>query len=502
MVNYYSLEAGFTGARNRSRFITPQSGMCSFCTEECSGTCELALAAVLGKQTVYPMTTGNNQIGGEKNYYLDWSHFNINGHCIGAKGCNADFNEAEIYNVDLKCKYGKKNPVKMEMPIILPALIKLNWEDYFGGAAMAGVSCVIGEDAKSKYPDLVINNGKITEFPFIGRVLDSFNRYYRGYGQIFLQCNVEDDMMGVAEIASKKYGAKAIEYKFGQSAKGTQPALRLKGYEDAKKAKEAGYLVHPDPDDAEITVKYENGTEPNFYKYLRLPQWETGYLKDKFETLRGMGVENIAFKMACYDPEDIETVIRMSIDCDVDMITFDAAGGGSGYSPCHMMSEWGLPVVTMQQKINSICKRLRNEGNELPAIVITGGFSSEDQVFKSLAFGGENTFAIGICRAAMAAAMVGKNIEKQIEGKEVNPLFSKYGTTKEEIFADLPDLRSLYGKDANNFSAGAIGVYSYLRKIGFGLQHFSALARKFDIKLLRQEDLIPLTEGARRLIDD
>ena len=56
------LSSGFTGAVNRSKYISPQSGMCSFCTEECTGTCEIAMAAVLGKQTVYPTTTGSNQI--------------------------------------------------------------------------------------------------------------------------------------------------------------------------------------------------------------------------------------------------------------------------------------------------------------------------------------------------------------------------------------------------------------------------------------------------------
>ena len=49
------LASGFTGARTRSTFISPQSGMCSFCTEECSGTCEIAMAAVL----LYGMGNGD-----------------------------------------------------------------------------------------------------------------------------------------------------------------------------------------------------------------------------------------------------------------------------------------------------------------------------------------------------------------------------------------------------------------------------------------------------------
>ena len=104
--------------------------------------------------------------------------------------------------------------MKLALPVILPAVIKLNWKDYFGGAAMAGVTCVIGEDAKSKDPGLQLQNGKITAFPFLEEIFASFQKYDRGYGQIVLQCNVEDDMLGVPEIALTKYGAKALEFKF------------------------------------------------------------------------------------------------------------------------------------------------------------------------------------------------------------------------------------------------------------------------------------------------
>ena len=104
----------------------------------------------------------------------------------------------------------------------------MNWEDYFGGAAMAGVTCIIGEDARNKDPELVMENGKVVHFPALKTMLDAFRKYDRGYGQIVLQCNCEDDMMGVPEYAINVQGATAIELKFGQGAKGTQPVIRLK----------------------------------------------------------------------------------------------------------------------------------------------------------------------------------------------------------------------------------------------------------------------------------
>jgi hypothetical protein len=493
------LSSAFNDTHLRSNHISPQSGMCSFCTEECDGTCEIALASVLGKQTVYPTNTGSNQVASEKDYPIDFSHFNINGHVFGAIGANPNYEEANIHNVKLEREYGKFNPVKLAMPIILPALIKLNWEDYFGGAAMAGVTCVIGEESRDKDPNLKIENGKVVEFKALRTILDSFRKYYRGYGQIVLQCNVEDDMLGIPEYAIKEYNVDAIEFKFGQSAKGTQPVRKLKNRDEALEKQEIGILVFPDPMNPEIIKKSEEGICPNFYSYARLPLWDEQYLIPRIEQLREMGVKNFYLKMAGYDRDDLERVIRIGSEAQVDMITFDGAGGGSGYSPCKMMNEWSLPTILLEESVCKIVEKLKAEDRYIPAVTITGGFSSEDQVFKALAFGNQNVTSIGLCRASMTAAMTGKNIGERIKEGNVPKNLKKYGDTVDEIYHDLADLKFIYGKKADEFSLGAVGVFSYLNKIAFGLKHFAALNRKFDVSYLNRRDLIPLTLDAKNI---
>jgi hypothetical protein len=493
------LASSFNNTKNRSPRLSPQSGMCSFCTEDCAGTCELALAAVLGAQTVYPTTTGTNQIGGEKEYPIDYSHFNINGRVFGAQGVRAEYNEATIFNVGLERTYGRQHPVKMALPIVLPALIKLNWEDYFGGAAMAGVTCMVGEDAKSKDPGMKMEKGKIREFPMLEKIVTAFKRYERGFGQIVLQSNVEDDFALVPEYALA-HGVRALEFKFGQGAKGTQPVLKIKDLETALKKQANGVLVHPDPSAPDVQKAYAEGVCPNFYSYGRLPLWDETYLTARFQTLRELGAQNIYLKMAGYDRRDLERVLRLASTAGVDMVTYDGAGGGSGYSPCKMMNEWSLPTLCMEDAVVTIAKQMKKEGLYVPGITITGGLASEDQVFKALAYGDGLVTAIGLCRASMAAAMCGKKIGEQIKAGNTPELFKKYGATIEEIFADLPDLRALYGRQANEFSPGAIGVFSYLNKIALGLRHFAALNRKFDVSLLDKSDLIALTADARELI--
>jgi hypothetical protein len=446
------------------------------------------------------MTTGNNQIASEKDYPIDFSHFNINGRVFGALQAGENNGDATIFNVNIERTYGTSNLVKMTMPIILPALIKLNWQDYFAGAAMAGVTCVIGEHAVNNEPNLKIENKKVTDFPLLAKAFNSFQQYYRGYGQIVLQCNTDDNLLGVPQIAIQKYGAEAIEIKFGQGAKGTQPVIRIKDIETALKKQRLGNIVYPDPSDPAVQKAYHEGVCPNFNTYARLPMWTEKSLMDHIAVLREWGAKNIYFKMAGYDRADIERVIRIACEAQVDMITFDGAGGGSGYSPSKMMNEWSLPTVCLEDAVVRICDKLKADGLTLPAMVMTGGFASEDQVFKGLAYGDGHVAGIGLCRASMAAAMTGKKIGEQIKSGNVPERFKPYGSTVEEIFCDLPDLRAIYGTRANEFSTGAIGVYSYLNKIAFGIKHFAALNRKFDLDLIDKSDLIPLTSEARALM--
>lgn len=494
------LASSFNETVNRSNRLSPQSGMCSFCTAECIGTCELGLSAVLGAQAVYPNNTGNNQVASEKNYPIDYSHFNINGRVFGAIGAEPDPEKATIFNVSLEQTIGKFYPVKLAMPVILPAVVKMNWPDYYAGAALAGVSCVIGEGSQSKDPDLVLEKGKIKKFKKLGEMLDSFRRYYRGYGQIILQCNPEDDAMGLPEYAVREFKAEAIEFKFGQAAKGTQPVIFVKDLETALKKQAAGALVHPDPSNPEVQKAYAEGTCPNFYTYGRLPMWDEKYLVPRIDQLRGMGIKNVYFKMAGYDPIDLEHVLRIAAAAKVDMVTFDGAGGGSGYSPCKMMNEWCLPTVCMEEAVCRICDQLEAEGLELPAIAITGGFATEDQLYKALALGDGKVKAIGLCRAAMAAANSGKKVGELIAEGKVPSALARYGSSVQEIFQDLPDLRALYGAQANHFAPGAIGVFSYLNRIAFGLRHFCALNRKFDLSYVNRDDVIPLTRDAKDLM--
>ncbi len=55
-------------------------------------------------------------------------------------------------------------------------------------------------------------------------------------------------------------------------------------------------------------------------------------------------------------------------------------------------------------------------------------------------------------------------------------------------------------KDADEFPAGARGVFSYLNRVSFGLRLMMALNRKFSLGYIDRTDLIPLTDEAKKLL--
>ena len=68
----------------------PCSGLCVTCIDGCTGTCEVGQSAPRGREVLYPRPFGKITAGSEKDYPVDFSHFNIQGSCVGAKGMEAD----------------------------------------------------------------------------------------------------------------------------------------------------------------------------------------------------------------------------------------------------------------------------------------------------------------------------------------------------------------------------------------------------------------------------
>lgn len=484
--------------------ISAFSGMCTVCTADCIGSCEIGLSALRGSEAIYPYNLDKNQFASEKNYPLDFSHFNINGRVFGALGIESDSNIASFPNVDLNTSIGLNNKIKLKAPLLLPATAKLNWPDYFAGAAMSGTLAVIGEDVIAKDKEFVIENHSIVKSPLLEKMVNSFKKYYHGYGQIIVQANVDDESFGVLEYAINKLEITCVELKFGQGSKGIQGMGRVKSLEDALTFQQKGYFLYPDPSDPKIQENYKKGIGPIFEKIGKLPMWNEDILINRVKKLKEIGAKQVCFKVGPFDPKDLVRILKIASTAEVDMVTFDGAGGGSGNSPSKMMNEWGIPTVYLESILYEILKEMKSKNYSLPKIAIAGGFVMEDQVFKALSLGAPYISIVGIGRASMAAAMVGKQIGDLIAKGIIPAEVKRFGSSKEEIFGDIRELKEIYGSEAVNMPSGAIGLYSFINRVSAGLRQLMALNRKFSLEYIDRSDIVSLTPEIKKVssIDD
>ncbi|MGB8454977.1 MAG: glutamate synthase-related protein [Anaerocolumna sp.] len=498
------LATTFTDTRLRTpNNLCEVSGMCSTCSDDCTGICEIGLSAVRGGEATYPYNTSNQQFASEKKYPFDYSHFNINGRVFGAIGAEEDSEKVNVNSVNLSCEIGYDKKIKLKAPIILPAIAKLNWRDYYSGAAIAGVIAVIGESAIKSDVELQHDNkGKVLYAPLLNEMVHCFRKYDRGYGDIVLQVNADDIAVGTPEYALANCDIKTLEIKLGQGAKGIQHFAPVYSYDEAVSLKKKGYLIEPDPLDDNVKKEYFNNEFSYFIQYGRLPMWNEGIIAKMVNRYRCLGAENIFFKMAGYDIEDIQRVLQIASDNKIALVTFDGAGGGTGHSPCKMMNEWGHPTIELEKIVCEIINDLKNEGKYIPAIAIAGGITMEDNIFKVLAIGAPYVKVAGIGRGAMAAAMVAKNIGEMIEKGNVPPKYRCYGEKSDDIFREEKRIKKMYDNIKDKIPLGAIGVYSYIDRLSTGLRLFMTLNRKFDLKYINQKDVIPLTNDAKRYIKD
>ena len=68
-----------TLTKNRVK-AAPGSGICVTCLDSCPGPCEIGRSAIRGREMLYPQPFGNVTAGADKDYPVDFSHFNVQGY--------------------------------------------------------------------------------------------------------------------------------------------------------------------------------------------------------------------------------------------------------------------------------------------------------------------------------------------------------------------------------------------------------------------------------------
>jgi hypothetical protein len=493
-----------TLAKNRTEeSIVPASGMCVTCVDGCIGMCEIGKSAYRGHEVIYPQPFGVVTTAGEKTYPVDYSHFNIMGTAAGAHGIEADSDKAIFPSVNLEVAFGHDKKLKFRYPWLIPGIgstdvAKNNWEGLAIGSALSGTGLTIGENVVGMDPGTVMKNGRAVDTVDLKRRVALYKEFQRdGYGAIIVQANVEDTRLGGQEYAIEKLGVECVELKWGQGAKDIGGEVKIRSLEKARMLYERGYIVLPNPMDPYTAKAFERGSFSEFERHSRVGMVTEESFAKRIEELRKAGAKYIFLKTGAYRPADLARAVAYASRYKLDLLTVDAAGGGTGMSPWRMMNEWGVPPVELHSLLHEYAKRLSAQGKRLPALAVAGGFTFEDQIFKGIAMGAPYVKLVGMARAPIAAAMVGKTIGRAIDENQIPVYIERFGNTRDSIFVTANSLRRELGdSEFERIPCGALGLYTYYERLAQGLRQLMAGSRKFTIDHISRNDIAALTREA------
>jgi len=501
-----------------------ESSLCTLCRADCKGKCETWLSSLVGRKLLYPRSYGIVTAGADNTTHLGvaYNSLRIQGYAYGAHGLpgglTSSADDCIFPNVSLETQFGNSVKTKARMPLMTGALgstfvAQKYWDSFAIGGALVGIPVVIGEnvvgvDRESEIGTGPEKKGKIKTAPELERRIESYFRYYNGYGAIIVQLNVEDTRNGVAEFVADKYGDKVIiELKWGQGAKDIGGEIQVTSLDYAVFLHERGYVVDPDPTIPEVQEAFENGSIKSFARHSRLGGTQMSSVQQvredfmsSVEYLRGLGFTRITLKTGSYGMEELAMAIKFATDADLDLLTIDGSGGGTGMSPWNMMQSWGVPSITLHAKAYEYASILAAKGLKVVDMSFAGGFALEDSIFKGLALGAPFTKLICMGRGIMIPGFVGSNIEgalfeerrAEVNGhwNELPKTVLQVGSSAKEIFACYHDVEKIVGKEEmKNIPYGAIAFYTLADKLYCGMQQLLAGARKFSVTQVTRDDI-------------
>ena len=377
-------------------------------------------------------------------------------------------------------------------------IAKNNWEGLAIGTALAGTGLTIGENVVGMDTEAIIKKGKVVDTVDLKRRISLFTDHQiDGYGAVIVQANVEDTRLGVQEYAIGELGVRCVELKWGQGAKNIGGEVKIKDLKKAQLLYDRGYVVLHNPTDPHVIKAFNSGAFTEFERHSRVGMVTEEGFAQRVEELRKAGAKYVFLKTGAYGPADLARAIKYASKYKLDLLTVDGAGGGTGMSPWRMMNEWGVPPVELHSLTYRYAKQLADKGEYVPAIAFAGGFTFEDQMFKGIALGAPFVKLIGMARAPIAAAMVGKTIGNAVKNHQIPVYIERFGASIDQIFITANDLRNKLGNQSfEEIPSGAIGLFTYYERLAQGLRQLMAGTRKFSLNYISRDDIASLTREA------
>jgi hypothetical protein len=411
-----------------------KSGVCARCGGVCNGDCEVFRATFRGREVIDP-------------------------------GVRADS------SVDVSTTYGWDSKTRMAAPVLIGALSstkidRQTWESFAVGAAISGVSLVVGADVCALDPALALKpDGTVQASPDMDRCMAAYHRHHDGLGELLVQVSAEDESLGVAKYVLDKHGPQTIELKWGSSTARTAAETKTESLQRALDWKQCGHVVIPNPRDAHVQRCFNQRLFTHFERH-NPPRFvdEEGF-GEQCQRLRRLGFERITLSTAACDLRELAMALKWASRARIDLVTIDGAS-----SP-----EAPIAPSYLHAAATQFAARLAAKGERAPDLAFAGGFRREDQIFKALSLGAPWCKAVGVGRAMLVPGTIGTNVAHWMGNGGLPPSVSRYGEKLEEIFACWQQVAEIVGlEEMVRIPLGAVGIFSYVQKLTAGLQQMVA----------------------------
>lgn len=372
-----------------------------------------------------------------------------------------------LTELGLETSYGTGKGVSCKFPFkigaVRPAAMpKSQWPGLAAGAAIAGVPLWIGENVCGFDLGAKFENGKVVSAPELEwRVKWYCNWQLQGYGDLVVQVNPQELLLGMPEYALKHLGVHSFDFRWGNENK--KLGFAVKDLASARELRGRGYGMAPDPNDAKTVERMGEGAECEFQVHANSAAVPYDALMRKIGELRKLGAKRISITIPGERPTDLARAIRFASQTKLDLLTIDAT-----------LEE----TVELYEIVCSALQRLQKRGDFVPDIAIEAAFESAEEEVRAFAMGAPYVKLV---------SLVGAPLEKALQSD----------TSPEERKSYPEELREMLRDKVQKLPAGALGIYGYLSGLAEGLRDRLMRAQKSSLTSLERSDVLLAQAGKK-----
>ena len=360
----------------------------------------------------------------------------------------------------LETRFGTGKGISCKFPFKIGATAtaatqKSNWPGLAAGAAIAGIPLWIGENVCGFDLNAKFENGRVVSAPELEwRVKWYCNWQLQGYGNLVVQANPQELLLGMPEYALKHLGVHSFDFRWGNGDKKLDFAV--KGLAAARELRNRGYGMAPDPNDSKTADRMSKDAECEFQVHANSAAVSYDALLRKINELRKLGAKHISITIPGERPTDLARAMRFASQAKLDLLTIDTANSAK-------LETYELVCTSLQ--------RLQRRGDFIPDVAIEGAFESADELVRAFAMAAPYIKLASPAGTPLAAAL---RSDASAEERESYP----------------EELREMLGEQVKRLPAGALGIYGYLSGLAEGLCNRLAKLQKPSLGALERSDVL------------